>query len=207
MIRFVVLDLGQVLASPDDLYQAPAAMAGADPDALAAHYWTDRRAYDTGIPDSAYWEPLLANLGVPATPELVARLAVQDAALWTELRPTALELLQAVSGWQVPLAILSNAPLAMGPAVRAADWAGLFEHIFISAELGLTKPDPRIYATVTAELGVAPGEIAFIDDREPNVTGASGFGWLAHLWRDDADSLAWLRSVVAAGAVPGAIPG
>lgn len=196
MIRYVVLDLGQVLASPADLYQAPAALAGASPDAVAAHYWTDRRAYDTGLADHDYWEPLLARVGVPATAELVARLAEQDAQLWTELRPAALELLHTVRGWGVPLALLSNAPLAMGPAVRAASWAGLFDRIFISAELQLTKPDPQIYAGVTAELGVAPAEIAFIDDRGPNVTAASYFGWQAHLWRDDADSAAWLATVV-----------
>ena len=49
MIRYVVLDLGQVLASPADLYSAPAKLLGVDPSALDERYWADRRAYDTGI--------------------------------------------------------------------------------------------------------------------------------------------------------------
>ena len=42
---------------------------------------------------------------------------------------------------------------------------------------------------------LAPAEIAFIDDRMPNVDGAAALGWQAHLWVDDADSLAWLAEV------------
>jgi FMN phosphatase YigB (HAD superfamily) len=37
--------------------------------------------------------------------------------------------------------------------------------------------------------------VAFIDDRLPNVEGAFAFGWQAHLWQSDADSLAWLNSL------------
>ena len=195
MIRYIVLDLGQVLASPADLYSAPAKLLGVDPSALDERYWADRRAYDTGIDAADYWQPILDSVGVTGSPELVRRLAALDAELWTELRPTALELLRTVQGWDMPMAILSNAPLEMGPAVRGSEWVGHFERVFISAEMGVTKPDPAIYAEVTAELGVAPAEIAFIDDRMPNVDGAAALGWQAHLWVDDADSLAWLAEV------------
>lgn len=195
MIRYVVLDLGQVLASPSDLFRAPADLLGVDADALAGLYWTDRRDYDTGGPSVNYWGPILDALGVSVTEPLVAQLAGLDADLWTELRPSALELVRTVHSWGVPLAILSNAPHEMGPAVRASAWVALFERVFISAEMGLTKPDPAIYAEVTAALGVAPGEIAFIDDRAPNSDAAAAFGWQSHLWIDDSDSLAWLRGV------------
>ncbi len=100
-----------------------------------------------------------------------------------------------VQGWNVQTALLSNAPIVLGKAIRRTAWAAAFDFIFISAELGVTKPDPVVYDMVTAELGADPGEIAFIDDREPNVDAAAAAGWNAHLWVDDADSLAWLRAV------------
>lgn len=195
MIRIVVFDLGQVLASPAELYRAPAALLGVEPEAYEAVYWTGRRPYDTGGSPDDYWRPILAGLGVRPTVELVDRLDALDAAMWVDVRPTALSVVEAVRSWGLRTALVSNAPLSLGEAVRRAEWVGLFERVFISAELGTTKPDPAIFATVTAELDVAPGEIAFIDDREPNVTAAEHFGWQAHLWVDDADGLAWLQRV------------
>lgn len=195
MIRIVVFDLGQVLASPAELYRAPAALLGVEPVAYQAVYWTDRRAYDTGGSPDDYWRPILDGVGVRPTAELIARLDTLDAAMWIDVRPSALELVHTVRSWGLGTALLSNAPLSLGDAVRRAEWVPLFDQVFISAELGTTKPDPAIFATVTAGLGVAPGEIAFIDDREPNVIAAADFGWSAHLWVDDADSLAWLQRV------------
>lgn len=59
-----------------------------------------------------------------------------------------------------------------------------------------------MFALVTADLGVQPSEIAFIDDREPNVLAARALGWEAHLWVDDDDSRRWLGDVCG-GALPG----
>lgn len=195
MIRFVVFDLGQVLSSPPDIYRAPAELLGVDPEAYRASYWTYRRSYDAGGSRVEYWQPILEDLDVQPTGELISTLAQLDSDLWLQLRPTALDLVNDVYGWGLRTALLSNAPLVMGRAIRQAEWAPLFDHIFISAELGITKPEPEIFRLVNAQLGVASEEIAFIDDREPNVDAAARLGWQAHLWVDDADSLAWLAEV------------
>jgi len=195
MIRFVVFDLGQVLASPPDIYHAPADLLGVDPDAYRELYWSHRRDYDTGGSRVEYWQPILDRLGVQPSGELISNLATLDADLWTELRPTAEELLQVVHGWNVQTALLSNAPLVLGKAIRRTAWVSAFDWVFISAELGVTKPDPAIYDVVIGELAATPGEVAFIDDRPANVDAAAEAGWKAHLWVDDADSLAWLKQV------------
>jgi putative hydrolase of the HAD superfamily len=197
VIRFVVLDLGQVLASPPDLYRAPADLLGVDPEAYEARYWLYRRAYDAGGSEPEYWRGILEGVGVTSSDELIGTLAGLDAGMWAELRPGARRLLDTVRGWGPGMALLSNAPLTLGVAVRNSDWVQLFDRVFISAELGMTKPDPRIFDIVTADLGVGPEELAFIDDRPPNVAAAVAAGWNAHLWADDADSLAWLTEVCA----------
>jgi putative hydrolase of the HAD superfamily len=196
MVRVVALDLGGVLSWPADLYTAPAALLGVDPAAYEAAYWTERRELDIGLPPAQYYGRLLAEVGVKPTDELLDHLAHFDMALWCRFRPTARELLETVAGWEQRLVIVSNAPATLRPAAEESDWFGLVEQVFISGELGTVKPDRRLYADVTARLGVAPGEIAFIDDRPANVTAATAFGWIAHDWVDDADSLAWLRQVV-----------
>jgi putative hydrolase of the HAD superfamily len=47
---------------------------------------------------------------------------------------------------------------------------------FYSYDLGLHKPDPRIYAEACRRLEVAPAECAFLDDLEDNVAGAREAG-------------------------------
>ena len=53
MIRAVVFDLGQVLASPPDIHSHPAGLLGVATDDFAAGYWTGRQAYDEGGSDAA----------------------------------------------------------------------------------------------------------------------------------------------------------
>jgi putative hydrolase of the HAD superfamily len=52
------------------------------------------------------------------------------------------------------------------------DFADAFDEMIISAEVGLVKPDPRIYRLALDRLGVAPEAAVFIDDFTPNVEGA-----------------------------------
>ena len=49
-------------------------------------------------------------------------------------------------------------------------------HHFFSFELGLHKPDPAIYHTVSRKLGRQPQRCVFLDDAEANVRGAKGIG-------------------------------
>ena len=55
-----------------------------------------------------------------------------------------------------------------------------FDRRFVSGELQLMKPDPRIYAHVEAETGHAPETLLFTDDRAENVEAAAERGWNVH---------------------------
>ena len=88
-------------------------------------------------------------------------------------------------------AILSN---AWGNA-RAVfiDKFGLDEVVdamVISAEEGVTKPDPRIYRIALERLGVRPEEAVFVDDFAENVEGARAVGMRGVLFRDSAQAMA-----------------
>jgi putative hydrolase of the HAD superfamily len=52
----------------------------------------------------------------------------------------------------------------------------LFEGAAVSAELGVLKPDPRIYAHLLDRFGLAPHESVFLDDVPANVEGARKAG-------------------------------
>ncbi len=196
VIRFVAFDLGKVLASPPDLYAAPAAYLGVPSEVFEGLYWNGRKAYDQGGSRVEYWGPLLQGLGLEPTAEAITHLATLDAELWIQLRPSAEAMLTTVYSWGLRTALVSNGPLALGRAVSSAEWSALIDRVFISSELRLSKPDPAVFPAVTAQLDVEPAEVAFIDDRQECVDAANDYGWLSHLWVDDTDSLAWLTSIV-----------
>jgi len=51
-----------------------------------------------------------------------------------------------------------------------------FEKVYSSHEVGLRKPDPRIYNHVLNDTGVKPQEALFLDDNPDNVKGAEVCG-------------------------------
>lgn len=63
----------------------------------------------------------------------------------------------------------------------------LFDHITLSYEVGVIKPDPRIYEYCIERIGFAPAECVFIDDREPNVQGAINVGMKGLLYQNTVD--------------------
>ncbi|MDP2044459.1 MAG: HAD hydrolase-like protein, partial [Candidatus Omnitrophota bacterium] len=53
---------------------------------------------------------------------------------------------------------------------------GVFDKIFLSFELGLVKPDKKIYENVIAAMQVSPQEIFYTDDRPELVRSANSLG-------------------------------
>lgn len=69
--------------------------------------------------------------------------------------------------------ILSNA-FSNLRALLVSDWqiSDAFDTVVISAEVGLVKPDPRIYQLILKSLGVSPEQAVFIDDSSENIEAA-----------------------------------
>jgi len=69
-------------------------------------------------------------------------------------------------------------------------FAELVDLIIYSHEVGLAKPDPRIYALTSQRLGVQPHEIVFLDDVERNVAAAAAYGFHTILYHNTAQAIA-----------------
>lgn len=53
---------------------------------------------------------------------------------------------------------------------------GHFDVVVLSGEVGLRKPDPRMYELAADRLGLEPSQCAFVDDLEANIEGAREVG-------------------------------
>jgi putative hydrolase of the HAD superfamily len=188
-----MFDLGGVLVPPTGVLSALSRELGVSTEALEVAYWAERGAYDLGGDDGRYWTGVLARLGREPVSGLVDRLSAMDADLWSRLPVATAAMLEAVAGADgVRAGILSNAPAALAAAVRAAGWSAALGVLVFSADLGLAKPDPRIYVAVDESVGGDPAEVVFFDDREENVAAARAHGWDAHVWVDPPTALAVL---------------
>jgi len=98
---------------------------------------------------------------------------------------------------RVGLSILSNTnPLHMAAIRPRLPVLRLFDAVLTSYELGLMKPDRRIYARALAVAGVAAHEAAFFDDLPSHVAGAAAVGMRAFLF---TDATGFVRDLAAMG--------
>lgn len=74
----------------------------------------------------------------------------------------------------------------------------LVDLIIYSYEVGLAKPDPRIYRLLCDRLGLAPAELVFLDDVPENVSAACDLGIHGLLHENTAGSIKAITSLLAA---------
>ena len=106
---------------------------------------------------AAYWHRWLETLGDAIAPTV---------AILAELRTTGVRLL-ALSNWSA-----ETFPLVR-PRYPFLEW---FEGIVVSGELGIAKPDPRIFRYLLEHHELAAATTVFIDDSEANVRAAAALG-------------------------------
>lgn len=132
--------------------------------------------------------------------ELTARFGVDGGAAVTAwaapcgvVDATVLELVRRARA-SVPVALCSNATTRLGSDLDRLGIDDSFDAVFNSAELGVAKPEPALFAAVLDSLGVAPGDCLFVDDSARNVEAATTAGLIAHHHRDPDGLAAFLRA-------------
>lgn len=93
------------------------------------------------------------------------------------LRPEMIEVCRLLRR-HMPTALLSNTvPEWREGLRRRVDMDALFDVVVESSEVGMRKPEPRIYALLEERLGL-PGEaLLFVDDLGSNLRPARARGW------------------------------
>ncbi|GAB3530964.1 HAD family phosphatase [Arthrobacter tecti] len=149
---------------------------GLDLQPVTSAYWIHRELFDAGeLSPAEYWSRVV---GRRISDQLVDKLEALDAAQWSHLNAATMSVLEAMQIRGCNLALLSNMPVGMSDRfVAASPWIGYFSRRFFSGQLGMTKPDVRIFEHVLAELPAQPGQIVFIDDNAANIETATTLGF------------------------------
>jgi putative hydrolase of the HAD superfamily len=114
-------------------------------------------------------ELVLENGGPVAGPGLLTRMFAGQT-----LDEEMLTLFRKLKASGVPTGLLSN---SWGGGYPTELFPDMFDAVVISAEVGMRKPEPRIFLHAAQLLGLAPQECVFIDDIEANITAAEQIGF------------------------------
>lgn len=98
----------------------------------------------------------------------------------------------------VPIALLTNNVKEWGNHWRATFPVDeLFEIVVDSCEVGMRKPDARIYLLTCERIGVAPDASVFIDDNAENIAAARALGMeTVHFGEDPFVAVAELDAIL-----------
>jgi putative hydrolase of the HAD superfamily len=187
--RTVIFDYGEVVSlSQSQADRAViAGLAGAGDGAAAERFWAAYSAHRDGLDlgkagVAAYWRAIADDIGARWDQARVHELWAADLRSWLSINPAVIDVLADLRAGNTPLALLSNAGPDYASFFRHGPLADFFSACYVSGELGLLKPHAEIYRHVLGDLGIAPAEAVFIDNRESNVAGAQALGITGHLF-------------------------
>ena len=205
MLRAVFFDVGNTLLKPNpsvpEVCRQVLARAGHVRDfsaidalmPLVDEYYEDRyREDDTFWTDegqtSDVWvgmySLLCRRLGIEDQAEVIAKAVYDEFGdpgrwrLYGDVVPAFSRLVEA----GISIGIISNWDARLGTLMRGLGLEGYIDTLVCSAEVGLHKPDPRIFELACARVGVEPAEAAHVGDHHyADIIGAEASGMAAVL--------------------------
>jgi putative hydrolase of the HAD superfamily len=214
-VRGVIFDWGGVITTPiADTVTTWLQAERIDRESYAAAMrpWV-QQAYGTGqsespihglergeLPDAEF-EAALAALLVTVDGEPVAAAGLLQRMFGTSsLQQEMLELIRGLRASGLRTGLLSNSwGLLDYPRHLFAE---LFDAVVISGEVGMRKPEERIFRLAADGLGLLPAQCVFVDDVEGNIVAARGLGFATIHHQDPASTRAELSGLTGGSAGP-----
>ena len=199
-LKAVIFDLGGVIVRTED--QGPRTrlaqslgMTYAELDQFVFHSGPDgssARATLGQISEDDHWRNVLQALALPESemPRLRSEFFGGDRVdreligLIRSLRP------------RYKTGLISNAWDGLRAYVEREGFDDAFDHMVISAEVGMAKPAPDIYHYALDKLGVAAEESVFLDDFSGNVKAARDIGMKTIHFMDPEKGIRQLKALL-----------
>ena len=199
-IKAVIFDLGGVILRTE--YQSPRqhlaesfgmdyedidkVVFGGGPNGSAA------RAAIGAITEEEHWQNVMKVLKLPAGDyERIRDEFFAGDVLDHEL----LDFLRSVKP-KHKVGLISNAWSGLRDYIVREKFDDVFDYMVISAEVGVAKPDAKIYQIALEQLEVSPSQAVFVDDFYENIEACEKLGIKGIHFKNTEDVLTKLRSVL-----------
>ena len=193
-IRAVFFDLGGVIVRTE--YQAPRqqlaerlGMEYEDLDRIVFDSESGHQASLGAITSLQHWEAVMDRLKRPY--EEMSKIRDEFFA-GDILDREILAFLRALRG-KYKTGLISNAWSDLRDYLVREKMDDAFDHIVISAEVGVAKPDPKIFKIALEKAGVSPNEAVFVDDFYHNIEGCEKVGMKGIHFKDTQSALQQLK--------------
>jgi epoxide hydrolase-like predicted phosphatase len=198
MIKAIFFDLGGVIIRTENTRARAAlglrfGMTDAEIDHFVFDYAVSHQAFTGQMTEEQLWQAVARQLGAPEGewPSIAADFfggnrIDRDLLAWIEsLRPA------------IKTGLLSNAWSGLRAYMQAEGFLETFEAVIISAEVGLMKPDERIYRLALEALALQPEEAIFVDDMPENIAACEAIGMKGVRFRNVEQVMADIKKLLA----------
>ena len=189
-VRAIFFDLGGVILRTD--YQAPREHLAErlnttyeDLFRIVFDSESSRQASVGAMTAEAHWDLVTRRLGRPAS----ETKAIRDEFFAGDVMDTELVAFIRTLRPRYKTGVISNAWPDTRQSLIDRKIDDAFDALIISAEVGVMKPDPKIYQIAMEQLGVTADESIFVDDTPENVDAARALGMTGIRFREPRRAL------------------
>ena len=197
MIRGLLFDFGRVISAqkPAALFRSYELDLGLPPASL------NRIMFDSPLWEQAlvgelqmaeFWQAIgpQLNLDTPAKVDAFRRRYYADEGINQEV----VDLIASLAGGY-RLGIVSNHPPGLVKWLRQWQILKFFDTVVSSGEVGVVKPNEKIYLIALKRLGIEAVDTLFIDDTEEHVLAAQALGMTGHHFSSASTLIAHLEEL------------
>jgi epoxide hydrolase-like predicted phosphatase len=179
-IRAVFIDFGGVIMRTEDYVPRTRlakrlGMTQRDLEKIFFESESSQRASKGEIPEEAHWQAVAGVLGLSRQE---ADKIIDEFFSGDRVDAVLLDYLRSLHP-EHKVGLISNAWSGLRAFITRQKFEDIFDALIISAEVGVMKPQPRIYHLALESLGVRPEESLFVDDVLVNVEAARLLGMSA----------------------------
>jgi len=196
-IRAVFFDYGGVIVRTE--FQAPRqhlaerlGMEYEDIDKIVFESPSSVRASLGEISDKEHWAEVIKRLRRPASEMKAIR---EEFFAGDVVDREIVELLRSLRP-HYHVGLISNAWPDLRDYITRKKFADAFDQMVISGEVGVMKPEARIYQIALEQAGVSPHEAVFVDDFYENIEGCQAVGMHGIHFRDPQTAMSELQKLL-----------
>jgi epoxide hydrolase-like predicted phosphatase len=198
-IRAVYFDLGGVIFRTED--KSPrtklAESLGLDYAGIERIVFESKSSYQASIgaiSEEEHWRNTVYALNLPESEVARVRDSFFDGDRVDQVLVDFLRSLRP----NVKVGLISNAWSGLRTWIVNQKFDDAFDVMIFSSEIGVTKPDARIYQRALEKFNIRPEQAVFFDDIPANIAGAQTVGMRGFVFQTTEQAIAEIRNLLAA---------